>query len=52
VLKYLPSNAGSAFTSLTSTGDVLTSWQGFAVFTGWVVLAIVGAAVALVRRDA
>jgi ABC-type transport system involved in multi-copper enzyme maturation permease subunit len=51
VLKYLPSNAGGAFTSLTSTGDVLTSWQGFAVFTGWVVLAIAGAVVALLRRD-
>ena len=52
VLKYLPSNAGSAFTSLTATGDVLTAWQGFAVFSGWVVLAIVGAGVAVVRRDA
>lgn len=52
VLKYLPSNAGNAFTALTSVGDVLTPWQGFAVFTGWVVLAVAGAAVALVRRDA
>ena len=52
VLKYLPSNAGNAFTALTATGDVLTAWQGFAVFTGWVVLAVVGAAVVLVRRDA
>lgn len=52
VLKYLPSNAGNAFTALTTTGDVLTAWQGFAVFTGWVVLAVIGATVALVRRDA
>ncbi len=52
VLKYLPSNAGGAFTSLTSTGDVLTPWQGFAVFTGWVVVAVVGAAIAVTRRDA
>jgi ABC-type transport system involved in multi-copper enzyme maturation permease subunit len=52
VLKYLPSNAGGAFTSLTSTGDVLTAWQGFAVFSGWVVLAIVAAGVVLERRDA
>lgn len=52
VLKYLPSNAGNAFTALTSTGDVLTPGQGFAVFTGWVVLAVAGAVVALVRRDA
>ncbi|MFN8198067.1 MAG: hypothetical protein U0R72_07045 [Nakamurella multipartita] len=52
VLKYLPSNAGNAFSALTTTGDVLTPWQGFAVFTGWVVLAVVGAVVTLVRRDA
>jgi hypothetical protein len=52
VLKYLPSNAGNAFTALATTGDVLTAWQGFAVFTGWVVLAVIGATVALVRRDA
>ena len=52
VLKYLPSNAGNAFTALTTTGDVLTPGQGFAVFTGWVVLAVVGAVIALVRRDA
>jgi ABC-type transport system involved in multi-copper enzyme maturation permease subunit len=52
VLKYLPSNAGTAFTALTSTGDVLTAWQGFAVFTGWLVLAVAGATVALLRRDA
>ncbi len=52
VLKYLPSNAGSAFTMLNPTGDVLTPWQGFAVFTGWVVLAVVGAVLALLRRDA
>lgn len=52
VLKYLPSNAGNAFSALTTTGDVLTPGQGFAVFTGWVVLAVVGAVVTLVRRDA
>jgi len=52
VLKYLPSNAGGAFTTLNPTGDVLTSWQGVAVFTGWVALAVVGATIALVRRDA
>ncbi|HOZ59784.1 MAG TPA: hypothetical protein PKY70_16500 [Nakamurella multipartita] len=52
VLKYLPSNAGSAFTSLNPTGDVLTVGQGAAVFAGWVVLASAGAVIALLRRDA
>jgi ABC-type transport system involved in multi-copper enzyme maturation permease subunit len=52
VLKYLPSNAGSAFTTLNPTGDVLTPGPGFAVFTGWLVLAIVGATIAVQRRDA
>ncbi len=51
VLKYLPSNAGNAFMSVAPTGDVLTAGQGFAVFTGWVVLAVAGAAVVLARRD-
>jgi ABC-type transport system involved in multi-copper enzyme maturation permease subunit len=52
VLKYLPSNAGQAFTSLTPSDTLLSPGAGMAVFTGWVVLAIVGAAIALKRRDA
>jgi ABC-type transport system involved in multi-copper enzyme maturation permease subunit len=52
VLKYLPSNAGQAFTSLTDTGSLLSPGAGMAVFAGWVLLAVAGAAVALKRRDA
>ena len=52
VLKYLPSNAGQAFTSLNPGDTLLSPGAGMAVFAGWVVLAIVGAAIALKRRDA
>jgi ABC-2 type transport system permease protein len=52
VLKYLPSNAGQAFTSLSPGDTLLSPGAGMAVFAGWVVLAIVGAAIALKRRDA
>jgi ABC-2 type transport system permease protein len=52
VLKYLPSNAGQAFTSLSPGDTLLSPGAGMAVFAGWVVLAIVGAALALKRRDA
>jgi ABC-type transport system involved in multi-copper enzyme maturation permease subunit len=52
VLKYLPSNAGQAFTSLSPSDTLLEPGAGMAVFAGWVVLAIVGAAFALTRRDA
>jgi hypothetical protein len=33
-------------------GDVLTYGQGVAVFVAWVVVAVGGAGVALMRRDA
>jgi ABC-type transport system involved in multi-copper enzyme maturation permease subunit len=53
VLKYLPSNAAQAFTSLSdSGGSLLSPGAGMAVFAGWIVLSVVGAAVALARRDA
>jgi ABC-type transport system involved in multi-copper enzyme maturation permease subunit len=52
VLKYLPSNAGQAFTSLNPGDTLLDPGAGIAVFVGWVALAIVGAAIALKRRDA
>lgn len=51
-LKYLPSSAGNAFTGAQSMGDQLTYGQGVAVFVGWLVLAVGGAWVALMRRDA
>jgi ABC-2 type transport system permease protein len=51
---YLPLNA--AFTVATSTFDEgshhLTAWTGFAVFCGYAAIAVVAAAVGLVRRDA
>jgi len=53
VLKYLPSNAAQAFTTLAdSGGSLLSPGTGLAVFAGWVLVSIVGAAVALTRRDA
>ena len=50
-LKYLPSNAGSSFTSLTEPDGMLSSGAGVAVFIGWVLLAGIGAALILRRRD-
>jgi ABC-type transport system involved in multi-copper enzyme maturation permease subunit len=52
ILKYLPSNAGQAFTSLNRSDTLLSAGVGMVVFAAWVLLAIVGAAVALKRRDA
>jgi ABC-type transport system involved in multi-copper enzyme maturation permease subunit len=52
VLKFLPSSAGNAFTGTQTAGDALTYGQGVAVFIAWLVLAVGGATVALMRRDA
>lgn len=52
ILKYLPSNAGQAFTSLNPADTLLSPGTGMAVFASWILLAVVGAAVALKRRDA
>jgi ABC-type transport system involved in multi-copper enzyme maturation permease subunit len=53
VLKYLPSNAENAFTSIgETTGTMLTPGIGAAVFTAWIVIAIAGAAWAMLGRDA
>jgi len=53
VLKYLPSNAATAFTTLhQTTGNWLSPGTGALVFTAWIVLAVAGAAWALLRRDA
>lgn len=52
VLKYLPSNAGMAFTSVSPGDTLLSPSAGMAVFAAWVVVAVAGAAVALKRRDA
>ena len=52
VLKYLPSSAGNAFTGAQTTGDVLGYGAAVGVFVAWLVVAIGGAAWALLRRDA
>jgi ABC-type transport system involved in multi-copper enzyme maturation permease subunit len=52
VLKYLPSNAGLSFTSVASVDSMLSYGAGLAVFVAWVALAVGGAAVALLTRDA
>ena len=52
LLKYLPSNAASAFTSAVPPESLLSAGAGVAVFVGWIVVALAGAAVALARRDA
>ncbi len=52
VLKYLPSNAGNAFTGAQTGVDLLSYEQGVVVFIAWVAIAVVGAGFALLRRDA
>jgi ABC-type transport system involved in multi-copper enzyme maturation permease subunit len=52
ITPYLPSDAGSAFTSVTGSSTLLSPGAGAAVFIGWVVLLLAGAAVLIRRRDA
>ena len=52
ILKYLPSNAGQSFTSLNPSDTLLSPGVGMVVFAAWVLLTIVGAVLALKRRDA
>jgi ABC-2 type transport system permease protein len=50
---YLPLNAGTAIaTSTFDQGVHATPWGGFALFCGYALVAIVAAAIGLVRRDA
>lgn len=51
-LKYLPSNASTAFTSVNSTDALLSPKMGALVVAGWVVAFLGVAAVLLKRRDA
>jgi ABC-type transport system involved in multi-copper enzyme maturation permease subunit len=52
VAGYLPTNAGVLITHAhQETGDLLTPWQGFAVFCGWALLLLGAGAYALRRRD-
>lgn len=50
VLKYLPSNAGEAFTSVHTSPDLLSPTAGMWVFLAWVVVPLLAAAVVLRRR--
>ncbi len=52
LLKYLPSNAASAFTSTVPTESMLSAGTGAVVFAGWIVVGFAAAAMALSRRDA
>ena len=51
VLPYLPSNAGAAIYSVTTSAGTLAPWTGFAVLCGWALLALAAASVVLKRRD-
>lgn len=51
-LKYLPSNASAAFTSVNSTDALLSPTMGALVVASWVVAFLGVAAVLLKRRDA
>jgi ABC-2 type transport system permease protein len=52
VVRYLPSNAGSAFTSVTQGSDALGPWAGLAVFVLYVAAVVAGGAWRLKRSDA
>lgn len=52
VAQYLPSNAGSAFTSVTQSADALGPWAGLAVFVAYVAAVVAGGAWRLRRSDA
>jgi len=52
VLKYLPSNAGAAFTTTSAMDGSLSPAIGATVFAAWIVAALIGAAIALRSRDA
>lgn len=50
--KYLPSNAGQTFMTVSPGPDSLPQWAGLTVFVCFVAASLVAAAVALIRRDA
>jgi ABC-2 type transport system permease protein len=51
VLKFLPSNASDAFAAITPAANLLGAGAGAAVFTAWVAVPLLAAAVLLRRRD-
>ncbi|HKN51424.1 MAG TPA: ABC transporter permease [Amycolatopsis sp.] len=52
IVPYLPSNAGQALIEQRPETTLLAPWTGFAWFCGYVVVALIAAAVLLKRRDA
>lgn len=49
---YLPSRAGMAFMEASQHAGSLSPWAGLAVFAGYVIAALAGAALLIKRRDA
>lgn len=52
VVPYFPSNAGQALYAQHSDHATMHPWAGFALFVGYLAIAVAGAAVTLRRRDA
>jgi ABC-type transport system involved in multi-copper enzyme maturation permease subunit len=52
VLKFLPSNASDAFTTVAPRPELLSAGGGAVVFAAWVIVPLTVAAVLLRRRDA
>ncbi|MGF7238280.1 MAG: ABC transporter permease [Frankia sp.] len=50
--KYLPSNAGQSIINVVHDPSTMRPWNGFFLFLGYAVIAVVAAAFVLVRRDA
>ena len=52
ISRYLPGNAGSGIFHLHQEAGSLGPWTGFALFTGYALLALIGGALTLRGRDA
>jgi hypothetical protein len=52
IAPYLPSSAMSSFTTVRPEDNLLAPWPGLALFAAWIVVAIAGAAIVVVRKDA
>lgn len=52
VVPYFPSNAGQALYTQHGDHTMMQPWSGFALFVGYLAIAIVAAAASLRRRDA
>jgi ABC-2 type transport system permease protein len=52
IMPYYPSNAGQALYTVHRDGPMMHPWAGFALFVGYLAVAVAAAAVTLRRRDA